>query len=193
MKKDLPLFSELEKKFEPNLTMNCVICSTLILEKSWIDLTECCDASIHNSCLEELGSACPSCGKDLDIVVLNILEPNDVGTILDSNNDASGDETYDMTVPIFDVNKEAEPIHLHFLADLDFENHNSDSSIIYGNEFILVNEDIDEQQIAQELFRRNVMFIPMESEESSDSDDETDNPNDPDWDISQQTNSDDSN
>ena len=201
----MSLISELRKFIQANIaaTMDCVICSSPILESTWIDLTECCNASIHDSCLGELGATCPSCGKDLDVVLLNILEPNDVEAILDTN--ANEEETFDVTVPIFDVSDEAEPVHLHLLAGLDFEDNNSNDPIIDENEVIRVDDDLDEQEMAQELFRRNVLFIPMESDESSGidsifenpltSEDENDNPNaDPDWDISQvQANSDDSN
>ena len=92
--------------------MNCVVCSSPILEStsSWIDLAECCNAQVHISCLEKLDATCPSCRKYLDIVVLNILDDDDVGEILETN--AIEDDILDVAMQIFHVNEEAELVNL---------------------------------------------------------------------------------
>ena len=142
--------------------MNCVICSSPILENTWIDLVECCNANIHTTCLDKLDSSCPSCKKDLDKVVLNIIDPNDFGDILDDN---ANEDDLDVTMQIFHVDEEAEPVDLQF-ENNDSNNNGSSSSDSGSSENL--------------------------GSDSSSSDDESNNPNDPGKDSSR-VSSDDSN
>ena len=157
--------------------MDCVICSSPILENTWIDLVECCNANIHTTCLDKLDSSCPSCKKDLDKVVLNIIDPNDFGDILDDN---ANEDDLDVTMQIFHVDEEAEPV------DLQFENGNSNEA----------NGDSHSDSSSSDENSSSDSSSSNEdsSSDSSSSDDEIDNSNDLDWDISKvQANSDDSN
>ena len=140
--------------------MNCAICSTSILENTWIDLAECCNAQVHISCLEELDTTCPSCKKDLERVVLNIIDPNDVGDILDAN--ANEEDDLDVTMQIFHVNEEAEPVYLQFEHNNSKFDYNSKSD-----------ESSSEENSSSD------------SSSSSSEDESDDNPKDPDWDSSQ--------
>ena len=101
--------------------------------------------------------------------MLNIIDPNDVGDILDAN--ANEEDDLDVTMQIFHVNEEAEPVYLQF-------EHN--------------NSKFDNNSKSDESSSEENSSSASSSDSSSSEDESDDNPDDPDWNSSQ-TNSEDSN